>query len=73
LVTTGVTFETPLFVFGLPISATAGSREADPVFNVFGEEHSCFVLAANEGLCIRLTNAADNGQGLTGMIIWDER
>jgi hypothetical protein len=73
LTTTGVTFATSFFVIGLPISASAVSRDGDPVFKVFGEEHSCFVLEANEGLCIRLTNAAVIGQGLTGMISWDER
>lgn len=73
LTTTGVTFETEWATIGLPASVTSGSLFWNMPFIGSNEAKEPFVLNPNEGLAIRLQNAAVIGLGLTGSVHWDER
>lgn len=73
LTTTGVTFETEWATLAIPASVTAGSIFWNMPFIGPNEAKEPFVLNPNEGLAIRLQNAAVVGMGLTGSVHWDER
>lgn len=67
LTTTSVIFESPFSVISVPaVDGGAASFYAQ-------HESIPFVLAAGEGLAIRLNVASAAGQGLSGVISWSER
>lgn len=66
-------FEADMMSWGLPVSLTGGSVVRDYVFEQAGERFDSLELAANEGICIRLNQAAVIGLSLTGFMSWDER
>lgn len=66
LTTTGVVFESPFAIIGIPSSDGATVQ--------YEREGIAIELAPGEGFCIRLiTVAAIIGQGLSGEIVWSER
>lgn len=73
LTTTGVTFETEFATLAIPASVTGGIIFWNCPFIGSNEAKEPFVLNPNEGLAIRLQNAAVTGLGITGSIHWDER
>lgn len=73
LTTTGITFETEWATLAIPASVTNGVVHVPIPFIGSNEAKEPFVLAPNEGLAIRLQNAAVIGQGISGSIHWDER
>lgn len=65
LTTSGISFGTPIITVGVPAtdSAVVNYQSSDiPI-----------ILGAGEGFCIRLTNTAVAGQGMTGFITWSDR
>jgi hypothetical protein len=73
LTTTGITFETEWATLAIPASVTAQSLFFNLPFIGSNEAKEPFVLNPNEGLAIRLQNAAIIGLGIVGSIHWDER
>lgn len=65
LTTTGVVFNPAFCTIGIPAVLGANS--------VYKRDGIAVMLAAGEGLCIKLNGAAVIGQGLTGEVVWTER
>ena len=69
LTTTGVVFEAPFALFGVPNQLNAvTTREWNPI-----SEQDAFTLAVGEGLYIRSNTAIVLGSYLVGSIKWSER
>lgn len=65
LTTTGVVFENPFSIIGIPAT--------DGAIVQYKKETTPLILAPGEGFCIRLNVAAVIGQGISGEIAWSER
>lgn len=65
LTTTGLVFGTSFLTLGVPATDSA-------IVN-YQSTSIPIILAAGEGLCIRLNNNAVVGQSITGFISWSER
>lgn len=71
LTTTSVVFESSFFIGG--ISSNVNCDHAQDLHFLGDGEHGKFVLAVNEGMCIRANGTVVAGAFCIGQITWDER
>ncbi len=73
LTVTSLVFETAFASAGVARGATGGTSQIMLDFTTSPETRPFFVLAPNEGLCIRNSIVAVVGDSLSGFVEWEER